>query len=201
MFWRSEQREIPKSLSPVGFCGAISARFNSVYVAVPTLFIILKQSGLEVLPPKWAEAINYVLGSIYPPSATHYSAIKSASLGEAANYELFLTIIILFHFFLAQYTISESRSGRTILRNPGVGDIFFLLIGFAGIHYVFVDDLISFRHQPIWDFYVDDFGFYLLRQGALMSFVLLYGIVILLFGVRLTDVFHQRRSATKRPLP
>ncbi len=191
---KSTARQTP-ALTPIGFCSIVSAKFTYWYLAIPILFVLLKLAGIQIFPTAWADVTNYFFGKIYPASLTHYNAIKVTSPGEAANYAMFLIVIILFHLFIAKYAITKFRTEQRAVANPGVIDFFYFVIGIPLLYYVLVKDAVKFRGTPFWDFYVDGLGFYYVRQEVVIAFVLLYGIFLIIFAMKVLKIW---RSPNER---
>jgi hypothetical protein len=174
--------------SPIQLAGLAFNRFFFITSFVPLGFVLIKLTNLEILKPALTDSIAPVLGLVWPVFPSQYEALRTlGSEQDASNYVLFfLCLFSLGALFLPSF-VTDCVSNRKLIRNWSWREIIFALILLCISSGIVFLDTPKLNPKPIWNFYVDAFGLYYLRQYAIFMTVYLTILVIVAWVVVLAD--------------
>jgi hypothetical protein len=160
--------------SPIQLAGLAFNRFFFITSFVPLGFVLIKLTNLEILKPALTDSIAPVLGLVWPVFPSQYEALRTlGSEQDASNYVLFfLCLFSLGALFLPSF-VTDCVSNRKLIRNWSWREIIFALILLCISSGIVFLDTPKLNPKPIWNFYVDAFGLYYLRQYAIFMTVYL----------------------------
>jgi hypothetical protein len=155
----------------------VGKRFNSFFFVaglIPFSFILIKMSGRKIVSPRVGDSLASFLGVLWPVFPSQYAALSNfGSAYDAPNYALFfLCLVLLAAVFVLKFA-SDYISDRNFIKNTSWRDLTVVGISLCISYYVLFYDKPKMSPKPIFDFYVDAFGFYYLRQYLLFLTVYL----------------------------
>jgi hypothetical protein len=146
----------------------VGQRFNVFFFVaslVPCAFLVLKFAGLEIVNISAADSIARVLGFIWPVLPSQYAALKSlATDHDASNYSIFFLCLFLVGALFLIVFISDCLKVGKAIKRASWGELLIMSILICLSYYVLFLDIPKTYPKPMFNFYVDQFGLYYLRQ-------------------------------------
>jgi hypothetical protein len=138
---------------------------------IPVAFIAIKLTRLpSPLSLEIADSIVGVLARAWPAARPQYDEFVRLELfNDAANYSLFYLCLFLLLAYFFQKILRASLAARARLRIASVKIMLAIVLCVGILYYAMFWDTVKPRPLPIYNFYIDPFGFYYLRQWALFS--------------------------------
>jgi hypothetical protein len=147
------------------------------WFVIPLVFIAIRSSGIEISNGRLSSRLVDLLSFMFPKIAAEHDLIVSVS--NASNgfmYLLFYLSLLLFSIFLFLHIIYDfSKVPPGIVMRPGWTEIKIILLFMPAVFVEVFDNIVTTNPRPIWDFYIDQYGFYYIRKAALffgISFII-----------------------------
>jgi hypothetical protein len=166
----------------------VGQRFNVFFFVaslVPCAFLVLKFAGLEIVNISAADSIARVLGFIWPVLPSQYAALKSlATDHDASNYSIFFLCLFLVGALFLIVFISDCLKVGKAIKRASWGELLIMSILICLSYYVLFLDIPKTYPKPMFNFYVDQFGLYYLRQfvmflGVYFAVMMLVALVLM----------------------
>jgi hypothetical protein len=167
-----------QSLRLVEFPRRVRSHLNLMCAAIPLLFIIAKNLEVAIPPSEMADSVISVISKAYPIVLEHIAEIKKfGAPGDEARFVLFIVVALGFEAFVFGVTIKRFRELQAPLK-MNAEDVLLTLLVFSIVIFVLCFDDTKREPRHFWDFTVDAFGFYYVRQ-AVALYVVGQGITII----------------------
>jgi hypothetical protein len=166
----------------------VGQRFNVFFFVaslVPCAFLVLKFAGLEIVNISAADSIARVLGFIWPVLPSQFAALKSlATDHDASNYSIFFLCLFLVGALFLIVFISDCLKVGKAIKRASWGELLIMSILICLSYYVLFLDIPKTYPKPMFNFYVDQFGLYYLRQfvmflGVYFAVMMLVALVLM----------------------
>jgi hypothetical protein len=174
-----------------------------ILLSLPLIFIAAKLLHLRLLDAKTAETIVNLTSSFWPALSEQYSfMINNRFEADAVNYVLFALIFL---FLICIFLLSTLVYYIRTIKEKKVftwGDVYILAVTILGSYIPIFSDLPVLRQTSVFNFYLDYFGLYYIRQWILLTGVgacLIMILATLLTGASLIiEMFVKMRSKRGR---
>jgi len=123
-----------------------------------------------------ASAFDYnvaqVISFFWPLFPQQYAAVKSSGTNiDAGNFVLFFVILILYHIIIGIRLLVVYWKQFYVIKGPALKELAALVVCMPGVVYALKYDTVLNASKPFWNFYVDSYGLYYLRQAMLFHIV------------------------------
>jgi len=184
---------------PTFFLDYVIGRWLVAWLGIPFLFMAIKLLRAEFVDIESSDQLVERLTVFWPLLSQQHEAIKNLGhLRDATNFSLFHLSMFLYVVFLAgllAYKYLELRSSIWITR-PGSRELVIIGCSLAASVGGLIFDTPKLNPRPVWDFYIDPFGLYYLRQSIFLIGLGNAFLMALISVVRLVDVFPGARHGT-----
>ncbi len=167
---------------PLKFAEPFLYRFLAVTFYIPFIFIFLKVISFSALPTAISDIVVDVVSFVYPALPQQYETVRRINGGgEAANYALFVFVMLASIFFSIIHIVWECMKNAKYIRDTSIQDLVVaVLMSALAIPVILFFDSAR-APEPGYSrlsFEIDDSGSYYLRQFFLLA-LLCYSLLIL----------------------
>jgi hypothetical protein len=167
---RVTTRGLSEDLTPSRFVGLKIQLFFLFALLLPIAFMVLRVGKIQIIPSDWADLIVASLTYVYPVLWEQYASIRQlGSPAEASNYSVLFLFLFAFSATYLGYVVHEYLKVRDLMIRTSWQDVFVVTLCSIGAVYAVFFDVPKTFPKPIFNFYVDAGGFYLLRQSILFT--------------------------------
>jgi hypothetical protein len=159
-------------LQPAKFVGERFQTFVLRTASIPFVFIVLKWSGLTLIGEDFARSLGPLIDRLWPNFSAQYQAIeRSAPAPDVPNYAAFYLVLLVWGLCFFVYALRHYFKHPGEIARPVKSDLLVMLMCLLCLVSILVTDHPKPNPMLIYDFYVDRFGLYYLRQFALFATV------------------------------
>jgi len=177
---RNDERRMPSNqpvatgarpmLQPAKFVGERFQTFVLRTAFIPFVFIVLKWSGLTLISLDFAGSLRPLIDRVWPNFSAQYQAIeRSTSAPDVANYAAFYLVLMVWGLSFFVYALHQYFKHAGEIARPVKSDVVLMLTCLVCLVGIVVTDHPKPNPMLIYDFYVDPFGLYYLRQSVLFA--------------------------------
>jgi len=166
----------------------VGVELHPAFLGRGVAFMVLRVGKIQIIPSDWADLIVASLTYVYPVLWEQYASIRQlGSPAEAANYSVLFLFLFAFSATYLGYVVHEYLKVRDLMIRTSWQDVFVVALCSIGAVYVVFFDVPKTFPKPIFNFYVDAGGFYLLRQSILFTGAYMTAMFVLISIIRGID--------------
>jgi hypothetical protein len=152
------------TLSLGAFIRAITARFDIIVIIIPVVFLALEHTGVTVVTNQVSDEIVRTISTFWPVLAQQYEEINRVSPGGASNnFAVACAATLVLDLALIIFVTIKYAERRDKITQDKYDIAIAAILITLGIYILLLDE-VKEHPKPIWDFYVDPYGFYYFRQ-------------------------------------
>jgi hypothetical protein len=157
-------------LQPAKFVGERFQTFVLRTAFIPFVFIVLKWSGLTLINEDFARSLGPLIDRTWPNFSAQYQAIeRSASAPDVPDYAAFHLVLLAWALCFFAYALLYYFKHAGEIAGPVKSDVVLMFVCLFCLVSIVVADHPKPNPMLIYDFHVDRFGLYYLRQFALFA--------------------------------